>query len=339
MIHFESSQYFLLLLLIPLFLLLYVIASRKSGKELGVFSQEAKKRLLQGYAPWKSKLKFFFFSLALLFFVVALVNPRAGAITQSVKRQGIDVLLALDVSRSMLAEDVQPNRMERARQFALKYVRSLGGDRVGIILFAGQAYLQMPMTTDYAAAELFLRTAGPKLELAQGTAMEEVYRLALQLRMQDQKMKQKALLFITDGENHEEPNISAAAAQAQGEGISSFVLRVGTEQGGKIPLRELGEEGYHKDRQGNEVLSTGNIELMKELAKAGNGNYIDLSAKGIDASIAELEGQLARIEKEEFEERRFDSFASYYYVFLALGMLFLALEQSLGFRERKKQKA
>ena len=277
-------------------------------------------------------MKFSLLLIAFAFLVIALANPQMGNKTQSIKRQGVDVFIALDISRSMWAQDLKPNRMERARQFAQKLVQSLKGDRIGLILFAGQAYLQMPLTVDYAAAEMFVRTASPAIEITQGTAIEEAINLVVELGEKEESQKQRAIVVLTDGENHE-PAAVTAASKAKDNGITTFLVGAGTEAGAPIPVSERGRRQFKLDKQGQIVQSKMNGTLLQAIATAGGGDVLDITNP--DKAIGQLRRQFSKLEKSEFEQQNFDVFETYFQYFVAIAFFLLLIEFCIDYRKNK----
>lgn len=333
MLHFEETQYLWLLLFIPVFIGLFVAVTMQIHKQREHFGALLGLERLAPYISKKKRpLKFALVVIAFAFLVIAMANPRMGNKTQSVKRQGVDVFIAMDVSRSMWAEDIKPNRMERVRQFAQKLIDEIKGDRIGLILFAGQAYLQMPLTVDYAAAEMFVRTASPELDITQGTAVEQAIDLVVELSNKAKDKKQRALVVITDGENHETGAISAAES-AKENGITTFMVAAGTEKGAPIPVVDGGRRQFKLDQSGQVVHSKLNKKLMLEIAKAGGGSYYEVTQS--DKAIRQLKNKLSKLEKSEFEQQDFDIFETYYQYFVAIALFLLMAEFMIGYRRSK----
>lgn len=333
MLHFEQPLYFYLLLCVPVLIGLFVavtIHNNKLRERFGALL--GLERLAPNISKIKRPLKFGLLILAFVFLVIALANPRMGNTTQSVKREGVDVFIALDVSKSMWAQDIKPNRMERARQFAQKLVDQLRGDRIGLILFAGHPYLQMPLTTDYAAAQLFVRTASPKLDITQGTAIESAIDMVVELGNKEEKKKQRALIVITDGENHE-INAVEAARVGKEQGVSTFIVGIGTEAGAPIPIQGTnGRTEFQLDRAGQIVQSKMNSQLIKEIASAGGGAFYKAN-QSPDGVISRIRNKMSKLEKNEFEQQDFDVFETYFQYFVAIALLLLIVEFFISYRK------
>lgn len=326
MFHFENYYVFVFLVL-PLVLGGIYWASHISIRyyqaQLAKHKQFA--RLVPMYSPWRRHFKFGLFTAALVLLVAAIANPRMGFRTQKVTRQSVDVYLAIDVSRSMLAQDLAPNRMERARQFGLMALDGLRGERVGVITFAGAAYMQVPLTTDYSATEIQIRNASPSVEATQGTAIEEAIELVLRSQAQEKRPQPKALIVLTDGENHEDAAV-AKAEFARKNGINTIVVSFGTEAGAPIPTNNDSYSGFVLDKAGAVVQSKLNATQMQEIATAGGGAWLDFETLGAQGVIAGLKTELAKIDPSEFEQQSFDDYETYFYILAAIALVLLTLE-------------
>jgi len=334
MFHFEQPYYFYLFLCIPVLIALFVaitVHNNKLREHFGALI--GLERLAPNISRIKGPLKFGLMMLAFAFLVVAMANPRMGNKTQSVKREGVDIYIALDISRSMWAEDIKPNRMERARQFAQKLVKAVRGDRVGLILFAGHPYLQMPLTTDYAAAQLFVQTASPKLDITQGTAIESAIDMVVELGQKEEQKKQRALIVITDGENHELDAIKTAK-HAKSKGVTTYVIGIGTESGAPIPIKDAGYAQFQLDKSGQVVQSKMNTDLINKIAISGGGNFYKANSNA-DLVIAKLVHKMSKLEKTEFEQQEFDVYESYFQIFVAIALLLLVFEFFVSYRKSK----
>ena len=237
-----------------------------------------------------------------------------------------DIFIALDISQSMMVQDIPPNRLERAKKLAENLILDLKGNRIGLIFFAGEAFIQMPLTTDYAAALMFLKTADPKQIEAQGTAIVEAIDIADRSFMEDRD-HQRAMIIISDGEDHDGEAIKRASDAAD-DGMTIFTCGVGTSEGDFMPYtNRMGVETYKTDENGNYIKSRVNIELMDAVASAGKGKYY--SAVSGESSIDDLVFTLERMEKREMEQRSFTAYESYFQYFLLIAILLLVVELSL----------
>lgn len=327
MFRFERPELlYLLLLLIP-FAMVYLWFLLWRKKKISSFGElQLVNQLIPLSSAKKLHLKFVVWSLAWVFVVLGLANPQIGSRMEKVQRKGIDVMVALDVSNSMLAEDIKPNRLLRAKNFISNFIAELNNDRLGLIIFAGKAYLQMPLTVDYSAAKLYLNAISTKMVPTQGTNIAEAVDLAMQSFIKGET-KHKALLIITDGEDNE-GGAEEAIKRAADEGVKTFVLGIGTEKGAPIPA---GNSDFKRDESGAIVLTKANFEMMKSLADVGKGKAY-LIGNSNDA-IKEILSELGQISTKQFEEYVFTDFNNQFQWFLAIAVLLLLAEMLLS--ERK----
>lgn len=264
---------------------------------------------------------------ALALVVLALANPQMGTQLSTVKQSGIDIMIALDVSNSMLAQDVQPSRLDRAKQILQRIVETRPNDRIGIIVFAGHAYLQMPLTTDHSAVKLFLQTLNPELVPTQGTAIAEAVDLAVRAfasneKSSDQNTGHRALIVLSDGEDHESET-QTAAQQANDAGLVILSLGIGTQQGGTIPIYANGQKVDEKRDENGQIVTTQLVETsLKAIANQTNGEYVHI--QGNRNELNEVTNRLNQIEKREFAARSFSDYNNYFQLPLALALLCLA---------------
>ena len=334
MFRFEFYENLYALISVPIVILLFVLFMVLRKKALAAFSDsETLKKLVSDLPKYKHTLKFILFILGLTSLCFAFANPQWGAKREKVNRKSADVFIALDISTSMLAEDVRPSRLDRARKFAENLAQGLKGERMGLILFAGNAYLQMPLTTDYAAASLFIKSANPNMAPTQGTNFADVIDLAGKSFEQNNE-QHKALVIITDGENHEEEAISQAV-EATEKGMLIFTVGVGTAEGDKIPIvYQNGKRDYKRDSKGNPVNSKMNPTMLTELATSGNGAYFNLQENS-EAVLKELRKRIDKIEKRDFEQRSFTEYESYFQYFIALALLLLLVDAFINYRKNR----
>ncbi len=336
---FEYPLMLLLLLFVPVLGLLFWLAMRQNQEMRSRFGDWAVfKQLIPDYAPGRNLLKFSLVIAAYSLLVIAVANPRIGSRTQKIKRQGIDVYIALDISKSMWAQDVTPkgiDRLEKARLLALKLVDELRGERIGLIFFAGEAFMKMPLTLDYSATQLFLNDEIDHEELMPGSAINEVLGLVVKSgATQETQRKQRALIIISDGEEHDQKGVEAAR-ESRNNGVTTFTIAVGSEQGANIPLARDGSPGFHTDKSGQVVKTAVNKVWLKQVAEAGGGKFFDIEEGNV--IIGRLRQALNTIEKEEFNEQKFDEYDTYYqyFVFLALGLL--AAELLISYRKKQEK--
>ena len=320
----EEKVYFWLLLAIPVIVLLFslvVFWRKRTQKKFA--DRELLDRLSPNHSTFKSILKVFFLSLAIACFVVALVNPKIGTKLETVKREGVDVVFAVDVSKSMLAEDIAPNRLEKSKQLVTQIINNLASDRVGIIAYAGSAFPQLPITTDYSAAKMFLQAMNTDMVSSQGTAINEAIELATTY-FNDEDQTNRILFIISDGEDHQ-GEIKNIAEEAAREGIRIITIGVGTTKGGPIPEKRNGIiQSYKKDNNGETVITRLNEETLKEIASVANGEYIE--GRVTDEVVENVTEILQNMDKKEFESKQVADFKDQFQWFLGLGLFFLFLE-------------
>lgn len=277
---------------------------------------------------WKRVL----FTLALAFVLVGIANPQIGTKYEEVKREGFELMICLDVSNSMLAEDLTPNRLERAKQAISRLVDRLKNDKIGVVVFAGEAYIQLPMTVDHSAAKLFLRSIDTEIIETQGTAIGNAIELAISSFSTNSKAN-KSIIVITDGEDHEDNALKQAAAAAE-LGIKVHTIGIGSVDGAPIPIYKRGQMlGYRKDREGNTVVTKLNETVLQQIAASGEGTFVraNNSRTGLNVLMDELEG----MEREEFDSKMFTSYEDRFQYFIAVAVLLLLIEVLLPSRKLK----
>ena len=333
MYQIEEPTYFIYLLVIPALLVVFLLVfwwKKRMQKQFA--DEDLFKKLSPEKSSFKSILKMLAFLIGLAFLIVSLTNPKMGTKLETVKRQGVDIVFALDVSKSMLAEDIAPNRLEKSKQIITKIIDRLGSDRIGIIIYAGNAYPLLPITTDQGAAKMFLQSASPNMVSSQGTAINEAIKLATSYYNNDEQTN-RFLFIISDGEDHQE-DASSAIAQATKDGIKTYTIGIGTEKGGPIPLKDRGVlQGYKKDSKGEVVITKMNESTLKEIADNGNGKY--LLGNRTQETVDYVEQVLVKAEKSEFESTKFSDYKDQFQWFIGLGLLFLILD---AFMLEKKTK-
>jgi len=281
------------------------------------------KRLSPNQSLFKSVLKLVVLCAAFLFLVLALVNPKIGTKLEIVRSQGVDIVFAVDVSKSMLAEDIAPNRIEKSKQLVTQIINSLGSDRVGIIAYAGKAFPQLPITTDYAASKMFLQNMNTDMMTSQGTAIREAIELA-KTYYDDEEQTNRILVIISDGEDHE-GDAAEIAEEANDQGIRIFTIGVGNESGGPIPIKRNGVIlNYKKDRNGETVITKLNEDTLREIAQEANGVYINGSSTS--EVVDTIKDLLDKMDKKEFESKQIADFKDQFQWFLGFGILFLFID-------------
>jgi len=322
MYQLEEPIYFYVLIAIPAVIVLFLLVlAWKKVTQKRFADSELLKKLSPTRSTFKSVLKVLVVCLAIACLSFALLNPKIGTKLETVKREGVDLVFALDVSKSMLAEDIAPNRLEKSKQLVTQIINSLAGDRIGIIGYAGSAFPQVPITTDFSSAKLFLGGMSTDMVSSQGTAINEAIQMA-ETYYDDEEQTNRVLFIISDGEDHE-GNISNIVEEASEKGIRIYTIGVGTVQGGPIPIKSNGILQYYKrDENNEEVITRLGEETLIEIASQANGEYIDGSntKKVVDKVTAILNG----MDKTQFEAKQFTDFKDQFQWFLA-GALFLLI--------------
>ena len=325
MIQLDQKLYFYAFILLPLMLLGYLLLQMWKRKAQKNFSDPV---LLKKLAPkksnFKNSLKLIIQMAAVSCIVIALVNPKAGTKLETVKREGVDIVFAVDVSKSMLAEDIAPNRMEKAKRLVSEIINELASDRIGIIAYAAQAYPQLPITTDFGAAKMFLQSMNTDMLSSQGTAISDAINLAATY-YNDAAQTNRVLFIVSDGEDHSEGSASSSVSDAVAAGIKIYTIGVGTEKGAPIPIKRKGViESLKRDADGEVVITALHPETLMEIAQEGNGMYID-GSNTADA-VATIKEQLNQMDKMAFEAKQFSDYKDQFQWFLALGLLLFIID-------------
>lgn len=330
---FENTVFLWALLLIPLLAGLYWLAQFRSRKKLLKWGDE---HLISSLMPLASRpkknWKFIIYLLALTSVIFVIARPQFGSKLTETKRKGVELMIGLDVSNSMLAEDIQPNRLESAKRAISKLVEELENDKIGLVVFAGDAYIQLPMTTDFGAAKLFLSSVNTQIVPRQGTSIGAAIDLAAK-SFTPEADKSKAIIIITDGENHEEGAIESAKA-AMEKDIVVHTIGMGLAKGAPIPvLTQYGQKDFRKDHEGNVIVSKLDENLLREVASAGNGIYIRASTA--NAGLKTLFDEINKMEKQEIEARVYSEYEEQFQYIVVLAIFLLVLE--LIILERKNR--
>ncbi|MBT8302400.1 MAG: VWA domain-containing protein [Maribacter sp.] len=325
MIQLDEKIYFYLLFIIPVIVILFVLLQIWKKRTQKKFADSSLlRRLTPSRSSFKSSLKLIFFILGISFLTLGLVNPKIGTKLETVKREGVDIVFAVDVSKSMLAEDIAPNRLEKAKRLVSEIINQLASDRIGIIAYAGQAFPQLPITTDYGAAKMFLQNMNTDMLTSQGTAINEAIELATTY-YNDEDQTNRVLFIISDGEDHSEDTTLQAVDDAVEVGIRIFTIGVGKNKGAPIPIKRNGVlESLKKDRQGEVVITKLNEVVLQDIASEGNGEYIDGTNTG--EAVEQIKEILIQMDKTEFEARQFAEYKDQFQWFLGAGLLFLFLD-------------
>jgi Ca-activated chloride channel family protein len=324
MYELEEKSYLYFLIVIPILVLLFLYVQfwkRKKQKEFG--DLELLKKLSPEKSIFKPILKITIVLLALSCLIIGLVNPKIGTKLETVKREGIDIVFAVDVSKSMLAEDVAPNRLEKSKQIVSQIINQLGNDRIGIIAYSGSAFPVLPITTDYSIAKMFLQGMNPGIVSSQGTSIDEAIELASTYIDKKDKTN-KLLIILSDGEDHSD-NAESAAEEAKKLGLKIITVGVGTENGGPIPLKRNGVvESFQRDQNNDVVNTKRNSEVLKTIGKLTKGGYVD--GNSTKAVLDYVKNALDNIEKTEFESTQMADFQSQFQWFLGFGFFLLFLD-------------
>jgi Ca-activated chloride channel family protein len=329
----DEQNYLYLLFILPLVVVVFLFNlywKRKKQREFG--DLEIIKRLSPERSIFKPVLKLGVLILALIALIVGLVNPKIGTKVETVKREGIDIVFAMDVSKSMLCEDVAPSRLDKSKQIVSQIINQLGSDRIGIVAYAGSAFPVLPITTDYSVAKMFLQSMGPGLVSSQGTSLDEAIKLS-GTYFDDKSKTSKLLIMISDGEDHSE-GAEAAAEEAKKLGMKIVTIGLGTEKGGTIPLKRNGiVESYQRDNAGEVVITKLNPNSLATIAKITGGGYVN--GNNTKEVLEYIKATLDKIQKTEFEATEMADFQSQFQWFLGLGFVLLFLD--IFFLERKTQ--
>lgn len=329
---FQHIEYLIALAVIPLVVILYaqlVYWKKNTIKKIG--DPRLVQSLIANYSPVNFLLKFIFFAAALAAVIIAAANLQKPGAMENIQRKGVDVVVAMDVSKSMLAEDIKPNRLERARQLVYKLMDQLPDDRVGLVLFAGRAYMQMPLTTDHSAARMYIQQAGPEVVPTQGTVIAEALRVS-STAFNSKERKFKSIVLITDGEDHD-PQAVQLAKQLAGDGVMINTIGIGSAEG--APIMDPATNEYKKDEAGNTVVSKLNETELQQLATESRGIYVKLN--DVDAAVNSITKQLSTIATTSLDDNEFRDYNNYFQWFLALALLLLLVE--FFFPERKLKAA
>ena len=319
----DEKKYLYLLFILPFVVLVFLVNlywKRKKQREFG--DLELVKRLSPESSVFKPVLKLGLLLLALVGIIFGLVNPKIGTKMETVKREGIDIVFAMDVSKSMLAEDVAPNRLEKSKQIVSQIINQLGSDRIGIVAYAGSAFPVLPITTDYSVAKMFLQSMNTDMVSSVGTSLDDAIKLSS--TYYDDKKTSKLLILISDGEDHSD-GAAAAAEEANKLGIKIITIGVGTEKGSTIPLKRNGVlEGYKKDNNNQVVITKLNQAALIAIAKATKGGYVD--GNNTKEVIDYIKSTLDKIQKTEFEATEMADFQSQFQWFLAFAFVLLFVD-------------
>lgn len=321
---FGNLNYLFLLWIIPLLIVFYIYAFRKRDKLLTLFcGKDLIEELVPNFKGGRRGVKGFLVILGVTLGVVALTRPQWGFHWEEIKRVGVDIIVAIDVSESMLAEDVKPNRLERAKREVYDLIEMLEGDRIGLVTFAGTSFVQCPLTLDYGACKMFLDHIDTDLIPVQGTAIADAIRTSLKSFIKRER-KSKALILITDGEDHEGEPVDAAR-EAKKEGIKIFAIGVGREGGAPIPLKS-GSGGFKKDRRGDMIITHLDEVTLQKIALETGGSYVRSVTGDMDLDKIYLEGIRQHVEQKQLKSTRKRRWEERFQWFVFFALLFISIE-------------
>ena len=330
MFRFANIELLWLLLSIPVFVAAYIVYTRRKQRQLEAFGdKELMEQLMPNASTVRPTVKFSILMVALALLIIAAARPQFGQSERTEKRQGIEAIVAMDISNSMLAEDVAPNRLDRAKQMVSKLMDNMVNDKVGLVVFAGDAFIQLPITCDYVSAKMFLNSISPSLIKTQGTAIGQALSTSIRC-FGEQSDASRAIILITDGENHEDDAV-AVAQRAKEMGIKVLVVGIGKPEGSPIPVP--GTNGFMRDRKGNVVVSKLNEEMCKEIAQAGNGIYV--RCDNTNTATKAIQKELDTLATQEIETTTFTDYNEQFQSFALIALLLLVIDYFIFNRKNK----
>lgn len=324
-LRFENPQYLYWLLVIPVLVAIYILTRLWKKRQFTRFANiSLREFLIPNFSTARSNTKFVIFTVIITLLILGAANLQSGSKMERAKREGIDMFLCLDISNSMHAEDIEPNRLARAKQSINKLISKLGGDRIGIIVFAGNAYVQLPITTDYSAAKMFLSTVETDMIPTQGTEIGRAIELAVKSFGEGENSK--AIVIISDGEDHENGDAVKAAQEAAKLGIKIYSIGMGLEEGAPIPLyNQYGKRtGYKKDKKGDIVITKLDDNMLRQIAQIGNGIYVRASNSNV--GLDKIYEDISKADKSEFESMVFTDYDDQFQWFICAAILLLIIE-------------
>ena len=329
MINFAQAQYLFLILLIPVFFLLQALVFKLRARRMRKFGdEELVRQLMPSYSKSKVWVRLVLFSIGFFFFAIGLSRPQIGAKLREHETRGAEIMIVLDVSNSMLAEDYSPNRLERAKLAISRLVDKLRDDRIGLVVFAGNSFVQLPITTDYVSAKMFMGSISTESVPIQGTAMGEAINTAMR-SFSAQSEKSRAIIIITDGENHEDDPVGAAA-QAAEMGVRVYTIGVGSPEGKPIPM----DGELLKDKDGNIVVTRLDEAVLQDVADAGKGLYV--RAGNSEFGLNPIIDEIRKMEDEKYSSIVFEEYDEQFMYFMGIALFFFVIEMLIGERRSKR---
>ena len=332
-LRFENPQYLYWLLVIPVLVAIYVMMRYWNKKQFERFANiKLRSYLVPMFSTARANTKFVIFNLIIALLIIGAANLQSGSKMEKVKREGIDLFLCVDISNSMHAEDIAPNRLERSKQAINKLISKLQGDRIGIIVFAGNAYVQLPITTDYSAAKMFLSTVDTDLIPTQGTEVGRAIELAI--KSFGESDHNKAIIIISDGEDHENGDAVKAAQDAAKRNIKVYTIGMGLEEGAPIPIyNQYGKKtGYKKDKEGNIIITKLDDNLLRQIAEIGDGIYVRASNSNV--GLDKIYEDISKATKSEIEAKVFTDYDDQFQWFVGAAIILLIIEILLSSGKR-----
>lgn len=330
MFRFANIEMLWLLVTVPVFIAAYIWYTLRKRRQLEEFGdKELVEQLMPNASRVRPNVKFSILMVALVLLIIAAARPQWGQNEHTEKRQGIEAIIALDISNSMLAEDVAPNRLDRAKQMLSKLIDQMVDDKVGLVVFAGDAFVQLPITCDYVSAKMFLNSIKPELIKTQGTAIGQALSTSIRC-FGEQSDASRAIILITDGENHEDDAV-AVATRAKELGIKVLVVGIGKPEGSPIPMP--GTNSFRKDREGNVVVSRLNEEMCREIAKAGDGIYV--RCDNTNTATKAIQKELDTLATQDIETQVFTDYNEQFQSFALIALLLLVIDFFIFNRKNK----
>jgi Ca-activated chloride channel family protein len=330
---FANPDFLYLLLLLPVMVILWILNGIRKKRALNRLGEtELVNRLLPELSGIRPALKFFLQFLVIAAVIIIIARPQFGSKLEEVKKQGVEVIIALDVSNSMLAQDIQPDRLTRAKQALTRLIDNLDNDKIGLIVFAGDAYTQIPITTDYVSAKMFLSAINPDMVPKQGTAIGAAIDLGMR-SFSPGEGKSKAMIIITDGENHEDDPV-AKASEAAAAGIVIHTIGIGSPDGVPVPLMRGGKIDYLKDIDGNTVITKLDEDILKRIAISAEGNYVRASSSNI--GLDEIYGEIKKMKIQEMESTMYTEYNDQFQIFAVIALFLLFFDFIMMERKNRK---
>lgn len=330
---FANPDFLYLLLLLPVLVILFIINELRKKRALGRLGDTSLvNKLMPGYSRIRPVLKFILQLAGMSAVIIILARPQFGSKLEEVKKEGVEVIIALDVSNSMLAGDIQPDRLTRAKQALIRLIDNLDNDKIGLIVFAGDAYTQIPITTDYISAKMFLSTINPDMVPKQGTAIGAAINLGMR-SFSPGEDKSRAMIIITDGENHEDDPV-AKASEAAKAGIVIHTIGIGSANGVPVPVTVGGKKDYLRDADGNTVITKLDEDILKKIAITAGGSYVRASNSNI--GLEEIFGEIKKMKKQDLESKMYTEYNDQFQIFAVLALVFLILDFIIMERKNRK---